>query len=169
MLHTFACEKRIIEHCKQVAQVADLLAAAVNGAGGNLHRKRLQAAALLHDCRRSQPNHAAAGAAALCRLDFPQIAELVAQHMDLVPLPSSTPSEAEILYLADKLTAGNRCVTLEERFAPKLNRFANQAVPLAAVRRRLDAAQQIQHKLEQMTGNRLEQLLNRRTLDAVKG
>ena len=158
MVHEFACDERVIAHCRQVAEVADRLAAAVNGAGGTLQRELLQAAGLLHDCLRSRPDHAAAGAAALDRLGFPRVAELVAQHMDLVPQTSQEPSAAEILYLADKLVAGSRRVTLEERFAPKLARFAGQAGPLTAIRRRLDAARQIQHRVERLTGQSLEQL-----------
>jgi putative nucleotidyltransferase with HDIG domain len=169
MIHEFSCDQGIIDHCRQVAQVADVLAAAVNASGGDLDRELLQAAALLHDCQRSQPNHAAAGAAALTRLDFPQVGALIKHHMDLMPQPNPDLSATEILYLADKLTAGDRCVTLEERFAPRLKRFAGQVGPLTAMRRRLSAARQIQHKVEQMTGAPLAQLLNPLQSSAVKG
>jgi putative nucleotidyltransferase with HDIG domain len=169
MIHKFACDNRIIAHCQQVAQVADRLAEATNESGGDINRELLHAAALLHDCRRSQPHHATVGAAELYRLGFPQVAELIQQHMDLEPQPTRHPTAAEMLYLADKLTAGDRCVTLEERFAPRLKCFAGQAGPFTAMRRRLAAARQIQHKVEQMTGTPLEQLLNPLPSFAVKG
>ncbi len=169
MIHKFSCDERIIAHCRQVAQVADRLAKGVNAAGGDINRELLQAAALLHDCRRSQPHHATVGAAELCQLGFPQVAELIAHHMELVPEPNPDPREREILYLADKLTAGDRWVTLEERFAPRLKSFAGQAGPLAAMHRRLEAAKQIQHKVEELTGAPLEQLLNPLPSCAVKG
>ena len=157
--YKFDCEQRVVAHCTRVAQVADRLAEAVNAARGNLHRELLQAAALLHDCRRSDSNHATAGAAALEELGFPQVAELIARHMDLEPSPALQPTETEILYLADKLVEEDRCATLEERFAPRLHRFANQPEPLAAVHRRLNAARSIRLKIEKITGRRLEELL----------
>ncbi len=169
MEHEFACDQKIIAHCRQVARLADRLAAAVNAAGGTLNRELLQAAALLHDCRRTQPKHAAVGAAALHRLGFPQVADLVAQHMDMEPAATPQPSPAELLYLADKMAAEDRWVTLEERFAPKLRCFAGQAAPLSALRRRLQAARKIQQKVELLTGTRLEELLNDFSSATVKG
>ena len=169
MIHNFSCDKEIIDHCIQVAQVADCLASAVNESGADLDRELLQAAALLHDCQRSQPNHASAGAAALQRLGFPQVGELIKHHMDLKPRPNLELNAMEILYLADKLTAGDRCVTLEERFAPRLKCFSGQVGPLMAMRRRLSTARQIQHKVEQITGSPLNQLLNPLPSIAVKG
>lgn len=169
MRHTFACEERIIAHCQQVAQVADRLAEAVNESGGDVNRELLHAAALLHDCRRSQPHHAAVGAAELSRLGFPQVADLIQQHMDLVPDPNPDLSATETLYLADKLVIKNRCVTLEERFAPRLKCFDDQAGPLAAIRQRLAAARKIQHKIQRLTGNPIEQLLNPLPSTAAKG
>lgn len=169
MRYTFACHEQIIAHCQQVAQVADRLAETVNESGGDVNRARLHAAALLHDCRRNQPHHAAVGAAELCRLGFPRIAELIHQHMDLEPGPERHPDAAEILYLADKLVVENRCVTLEDRFAPKLKYFADQAGPLAAIRQRLAAAQKIQHKIERLTANPIEQLFKPLSSAAAKG
>lgn len=156
----FACQERIIDHGTRVAQVADLMAAAINAADGRLDRELLQAAARLHDCRRSEPDHATVGAAALKQLGFPQVAELIARHMDLDPSPTPQPTETEILYLADKLVAEDRCDTLEERFAPRLRRSADQPEALAAVRRRLETARGIQRKIEDITGQRLEDLLS---------
>ncbi len=169
MVHRFSCEKQTIEHCKQVAQVADRLAETVNQSGGKVNRELLHAAALLHDCRRRQPHHAEVGAAELCRLGFPQVAELVQQHMDLEPKPTMHPTVAEILYLADKLVVENRCVTLEERFAPRLKCFADHPGPLAAIKQRLTAAQTIRQKIQQFTGNSIEQLLNLIPSTAAKG
>lgn len=169
MIHKFSCDDRIIAHCQQVAQVADRLAEAVNESGGDMNREMLHAAALLHDCRRSQPHHATVGAAELYRLGFTQVAELIQHHMDLVPQPTMHPTAAEILYLSDKLTAGDRCVTLDERFAPRLKCFAGQVGPFMAMRRRLATARQIQQKVEQMTGTPLEQLLHPLPSFAAKG
>lgn len=45
---------------------------------------------------------------------YPLLADIISHHHDLGSMPSS---EAEILYLADKLTQGTFPVTLEARFA----------------------------------------------------
>ena len=75
----------------------------------------LRAAALLHDMYRAVGReHPQKAAQKLDASGYPLLADIIAHHHDL----GSTPSpEAEILYLADKLTQGTFPVTLEARFA----------------------------------------------------
>lgn len=77
-------------------------------------RELLRAACLLHDvCRTEGGRHPAAAAALLREAGYPALAEVIAQHHDLGPTPTV---EAELLHLADKLTAGTTRVTITQRF-----------------------------------------------------
>ena len=75
----------------------------------------LRAAALLHDMYRAVGReHPQKAAQKLDASGYPLLADIIAHHHDLGSMPSP---EAEILYLADKLTQGTFPVTLEARFA----------------------------------------------------
>lgn len=75
----------------------------------------LRAAALLHDmCRAVGREHPQKAAQKLDAAGYPLLADIVARHHDLGDAPSP---EAEILYLADKLTQGTSPVPLEIRFS----------------------------------------------------
>lgn len=75
----------------------------------------LRAAALLHDMYRAVGReHPQKAAQKLDASGYPPLADIIAHHHDLGSMPSP---EAEILYLADKLTQGTFPVTLEARFA----------------------------------------------------
>ena len=135
-------------HCKAVAEKAMELAELLEATGVLLNRALLYSAALLHDVCRSAPNHAEAGAAFLRRYGFYQIAELVAVHMDWPETRPIMLDEAALLYLADKLVSGNQAVSLEQRFAEKQARYADQPEIAAQIARRQAVALEIQRQLE---------------------
>jgi hypothetical protein len=56
--------------------------------------------------------------------------------------------EAEILYLADKITDGTSVSTLENRLARMEARFGHDGEALAGARRRIAAAMTVQKKVE---------------------
>jgi hypothetical protein len=60
--------------------------------------------------------------------------------------------EGAVVYLADKLVQGETRVSLETRFGPALERFANDPSALAGVRRRLDSARAIYAEVEARIG-----------------
>lgn len=169
LAHHFAVSDPVAEHCRMVARVAVTLAVCLNKTGVPMDRERLQSAGLLHDCCRQYPDHAAVAGRALQDLGFGEIAELVAAHMDIVPSASSDPSPHEVLYLADKLVAGQHLVSLDERFAAKRKRFADQAAALAAVERRQGIAQRILEKCENRLHRSLMDVLTPDALEPLKG
>jgi len=76
-------------------------------------------AALLHDLLRKEKNHAEAGAYALKKEGYPEIAEIVRlHHSDSIGIPPlGTPLTAvELLFYADKVVLEDRRVSVEERF-----------------------------------------------------
>lgn len=103
----------------------------------------LRAAALLHDlCRTAGREHPQKAAQKLDRTGYPLLADIVARHHDLGDAPSP---EAEILYLADKLTQGASSVTLEARFSKSKAKCATPQA-LAAWQSRYAAALALERK-----------------------
>lgn len=101
----------VIAHEEAVARKALLIA---EQSGAQVNQPLLRAACLLHDlCRTTGRSHPAEAAKALRAEGYPALADIVARHHDLGEAPCA---EAELLYLADKLTEGTEPVTLEARF-----------------------------------------------------
>lgn len=166
ILKKYDVPARVEDHCRAVANLAERLTGLLNAAGCNLNIELVAASALLHDLARSRPDHAAAGANILRELGFPRVADMVASHMDITPSGEIVPSEAEILYLADKLVQGNVPVTLEERFSKTMGRLAGNPGALAAAEKRLRDAEHIKARVESLLGMPLEQPVIR---ELIKG
>ena len=147
------------EHAAVVAAVARALGGALQPSGAHLNLELLDAAALLHDIARGAPDHAAAGARLLADAGYPRVAAVVAHHMDLPGEPPAVPGEAEVLFLADKLVAGGRGVTLDERLRATVSRFSGDAQAVAAAEARLAAAGQVAAAVERLTGRALADIL----------
>jgi putative nucleotidyltransferase with HDIG domain len=114
----------IREHSFRVMQVADFLAQALVAAGFELHLPLINAGALLHDlgktaCLGTDRNHAHLGADILAPLGYPELAQVVREHVRLADeAPDPRPlREAEVVNYADKRVLHNRVVTLADRFA----------------------------------------------------
>lgn len=148
----FDAEEPLIEHCRAVTRLALSLARKLNRSGCSLDLELLAAAALLHDAARGRKNHASEGAAMLRELGYGPVAEIVAVHMDIVVKNGDPPGEGEVLYLADKMTRGDRYVTVEERFRQRL--FCHGSDPAAgrSVMERLHNARAIRARIEQQLG-----------------
>jgi len=150
-----AAPPELVAHSRAVAAVATALAAALNEHDQHLCLQLLTAAALLHDVARAEPDHAVAGAVVLESLGYPRVAAVVRRHMDLGADGGEDVGEAEVLFLADKLVLGERVVTLEDRFAPRLREFAGDPPALAAARSRLAAAEAVRSRVESVVGHGL--------------
>lgn len=129
----------IREHSFRVMEVARFLGEALAEAGFDLHLPLVTVGALLHDLAKTQclgtlTNHAELGAGILEELGYPQVAQVVREHvhldgtiMDPRPL-----REAELVNYADKRVLHETAVTLEERFADLKVRYGR--TPEALVR-----------------------------------
>jgi molybdenum cofactor cytidylyltransferase len=159
LAHEFTLPQRIIAHCRQVARIATRLTDELRKKGVDVDRDLVLAAGLLHDCARREPHHARAGEKALRLLGFPRVAEVIGRHMDLNEQENNTISASEIVYLADKLTAGDRQVRLEERFEEKRRRYADQPEVLKKIDARLQSARRVQQRVESILGCTLDEVL----------
>jgi CTP:molybdopterin cytidylyltransferase MocA len=148
-------------HCRTVSDLAvhlsrRLLAAGVTG----LDIQRISAASLLHDIAKGKRGHAKAGALQLNRLGFCGISNIVSEHVDIRVTPGNTPTEAEIVYLSDKMVKGTTLVSLEDRFQPKFLKYENNPDAQIAIQRRLSDAKAIKRKIEHILGMSMDYLLN---------
>lgn len=129
----------IREHSLRVTQVAVFLGGALVAAGLPLHLPLIEAGALLHDlgktpCLKNGQKHAEWGAAVLNDLGYPEVAQVVKEHvyLDRDPADRQPPREAEVVNYADKRVLHTQVVTLSQRFADLMERYGR--TPEARVR-----------------------------------
>jgi probable phosphoglycerate mutase len=158
MLARYQVPKAVVRHSRKVAEVAGQIADALSAAGLDIKPELARAGGLLHDLAKGQPNHAEAGAAILRDLGMPSAANVVAAHTDLEF--TGTIDERVIVYLADKLTSGDRLCTLDDRFRRALNRFRDHADALQAAHRRKAVAKRIAAAVEARLGTPLSAILS---------
>ena len=140
LLAWFKTDGAVVRHCRAVAALAEKIAAECNRAGAGLDLKLVRAGALLHDMAKAYPDHAGTAARWLSMLGHGAAARVVADHMDLPEEKLGGLSESLVVYLADKMTQGEKTVSVEERFEYKRRMFADQPEALAAVGRRRELA-----------------------------
>ena len=148
-----------IAHSLVVAGVAASLTAALNARDQHLVAPLVTAGALLHDIARDQPHHAGAGADLLGDLGYPRVAVVVRTHARLGDRVADEPDEAQVVYLADKLVQGTEVVGLDERFAARSARYAEDAGALPGVHERTEEAQRVLRRFEQVLGAPIDEVL----------
>ncbi|MDR3255622.1 MAG: NTP transferase domain-containing protein [Synergistaceae bacterium] len=149
---------RIVRHMKVVAMCADRIAGALDETGISINRRLLRSACLLHDISKGEKDHEAQGARWLRGRGYTGAAKLVACHKDL-PERRKSLGEAEILYLADKITDGEMVSTLKHRLLRMQARFAPENDAISSAKRRIKLASDIQKKVEKSAGRSLEEIL----------
>ena len=146
------------DHGYAVAVIAEVLTKRLNTQGIIIDPNLVRAACLLHDIAKGKSAHAEAGAAIVADLGFPEVANIIGQHMD-IDFDGGSPSEAAIVFLADKLVREDRCVPLEERFRPAFERFRDQPEALRGATRKYDTACAILGAVERLTGTSITDIL----------
>ncbi|MEJ2155414.1 MAG: HDIG domain-containing protein [Desulfobacteraceae bacterium] len=120
----------IRNHSRWVCGVALVLTDGLISAGIDINRKLVFASALLHDITKPRSfetgeNHAQTGGDYLTDLGFPEVGDIVRQHVTLDHyFAAETPDEAEVVNYADKRVLHDRIVPLDDRMAYILNRYA---------------------------------------------
>lgn len=120
----------IILHSKQVCQVALFLTDQLKTVRIKLNRELVIAAALLHDITKTRSfetgeNHAQSGAEMITALGYPEVGNVIGQHVHLSCFSKNAPpSEAEVVNYADKRVLHEKVVSLDERMAYIVKRYA---------------------------------------------
>jgi putative nucleotidyltransferase with HDIG domain len=149
----------IADHCRAVSRVALQLAQALEATGASIDIELVHTAALLHDIARTRKNHAQAGAQLLASHGFSRLAPIVSVHMDLDVNRDRPVDEAQVVYLADKLVDGDRCVDLDPRFNRQMETYSGDRIAVDAIARRWENARHIRSKVERMTGRPIETII----------
>jgi len=130
LMEAHAMLPNIREHSFLVMRVAERLGQALSAAGFALHLPLITTGALLHDigktaCLGTAIHHAHWGADLLLEMGYPELAQVVREHVRLeeeVPDPRPV-REAEVVNYADKRVLHERVVPLTERFADLMVRY----------------------------------------------
>lgn len=139
---------KVINHCKQVAQLSCAMGCYLNSSGCKMNIDLIRTAALLHDLAKGEPHHAKVGAGML--VNYPEVAEIVAEHMDICLNRDLPLTEKEIVYLADKLVIEDQIISLQARFSGPLEQHKNDQEVLRKIRQRFSDAERIQTRIEQL-------------------
>jgi putative nucleotidyltransferase with HDIG domain len=119
----------IVVHSMQVCRVATFLAQHLNSAPNRFNHDLIRAAALLHDITKTrsfktEENHALTGGQFLAGQGYPEIGELVRQHVRLDEYPNPVVlGEAEIVNYADKRVRHDQVVSLDKRLDYILEKY----------------------------------------------
>jgi uncharacterized protein len=124
----YSMRPNIIEHSRQVMRVTMIITDNLkNGVG--INKELVRAAALLHDITKTRSlttkePHDKSGGELLRDLGFPDIADIVEQHVILHDFdPLDRLAEREIVYYADKRVLHDRIVSLQERVDDLIARY----------------------------------------------
>lgn len=134
-------------HGRSVAAVARTIATRLSERGVRIDRQLVIAASLLHDIAKGEPGHAEVGASIVASLGYPAVADIIRQHLAMT-FDGTTPNEAAVVFLADKLVRMDRRVTIEERYKPSFERFKDQPEALQGAQRRYETACEILRLVE---------------------
>jgi probable phosphoglycerate mutase len=114
-------DEGVIKHQEAVAGTALRIGRKLTVKGEAIDLNLLEAAALLHDIKKTERNHPQRAGHFLEQLGYSQVAEVVAEHMDLFGIEKEKVTEKELLYLADKMVKGEEEVGIEARFRRMLH------------------------------------------------
>ncbi|MFW5733706.1 MAG: DVU_1551 family NTP transferase [Oceanidesulfovibrio sp.] len=156
-----------VAHGAAVARVAHLLARRINewDAEARLDTALVTAAGMLHDIAKGLPDHEREGGRMLRARGLAEVAAVAEAHRDSRLGPEEPLTEREVVYLADKLVYGPRLVSVEERFAEKIESFAADAMEVAAIRGRRRRALAMHQRIAAIIGESPYDLARREVMD----
>jgi molybdenum cofactor cytidylyltransferase len=147
-------EHPIRTHLSDVAMTALKLAHAVTDP---VNMDLVVAAALLHDIKRMEKNHAHAGAILIQNLGFSKVSAVISQHMDIELDLQAPVQEKELVYFADKLcTRYGLDFDYHHRFRNRLDKHPRAATNIW---KRYENTQLIQARIEASAGKSITEIL----------
>ena len=158
MTNRLIVPERVFDHCRAVASMALRIGKALKAAGCRLDLGLIVSAALVHDLAREKPNHASEGARILREMEFPLLADIVKVHMDFSITDEAPITEAEVVFLADKLIQGHHRVDLSERFQSKLTKYGGDFVIHDRILSRKKNAFKVKNRVEAFLGKQIIEL-----------
>ena len=145
----------IVVHSILVRRVALLITDRLNAADAGLHRDLVRASATLHDITKTRSfatgeNHAETGEAFLRELGYPEVGDVVGQHVLLNAFAPHGPcTEAEVVNYADKRVLHDQVAPLNDRMAYILDRYGRSPGRRDRIRLMWRETERIEEKLFQ--------------------
>jgi putative nucleotidyltransferase with HDIG domain len=151
----FSENQAIVKHSRVVARIARDIGEKLVQAGCLVNINLVEACGYLHDIGKGERNHARFGAQFLKNMGYPMLADVIASHMDLSFTDGGKITEKEILYLADKMTSGERVISLDKRLNEKLKQLSGHPEGKKAAEKRLRTAIKIKRDIEKIVGRHI--------------
>ncbi len=129
LLREYHVPPHIKQHCIMVAEIGLSLAHELSMAGIKVNKALIEASCLLHDISKMESienggDHALMGANVVASKGFPEVAEIIRQHVYLdEPVLEAGICEKTLVNYADKRIRHTRLVSLEERFQDIFMRY----------------------------------------------
>jgi len=162
LLHQYQSGKsERIAHSLAVADLATTIGLKLNRNGAELDIELIEAAAILHDILKGQPNHDHEGGQLLRTLGYAEIAAIVEIHTRLggrTPMPGEPISEAEVVYIADKSYRRTNRVSIEERYGIWRNTWKDNPERLESLTRGENRAKAVRDRVEDALGMTLGEI-----------
>lgn len=159
ILEKYCAGDRILLHVKEVARISILVSEYLNSRGMSLYLGLVNSSALLHDIAKGEKDHPRRGREIVTDLGYPEVADVIASHMELPDYKAGNIDEAAVVYLADKMVQGDRVVYLENRLIHEKLRYAEDTALLQRICGRLEKAIHIKRRIEEILGLKLEEIL----------
>lgn len=156
MLRLNNTKQETIEHMISVSELSKKIAILLNKNGYNLDINIIEAGALLHDIAKGKKSHAKEGAKIVRDFGYGALSEIISEHMELKVFTEI--SEKEIVYISDKLIKGTKLISLNKRFEGAFDRYKSEPEILKNVMVRYFNAKIIKDIIENIIGERLENL-----------
>ena len=137
LLREYEVPEHVVQHSRVVRGVALYLCGVLVRQGEKLNPALIEAGSLLHDITKMNglvvgENHPQSGALLLSRLGYPQVAEIVRQHVILDDGIYAGPvTEPVLVHYADKRVKHTAVVSLGERFRDLKGRYGKTPAALA--------------------------------------
>ncbi len=135
LLERYEVPEHIIDHSRQVAIISLCLREGLVVQGIDFDRELLLSAGLLHDIAKMASiengrDHAELGAEWLTREGYPEIAEIVRNHVRLKTNLAGSIVAKEIIYYADKRVCHVEIVSVSERLVDLRKRYGKNSPSL---------------------------------------
>ncbi len=143
----------IVAHSLLVCRVALLLTDRLHAHDISLNRDLIRAGALLHDITKTRSiktgeMHTDTGAEVLIREGYPEVADLVRQHVRLdVNTDQGPPTEAEVVNYADKRVLHDRVALMADRLGYIMERYGATPEYRARIRETWKQAEKLEKKI----------------------
>lgn len=145
--------EHIVAHSLLVCRVALLLTDRLQDRDIPLNRELIRAGALLHDITKTRSiqtgeMHTETGAEMLIEEGYPEVADLVRQHVRLdVDSDTGPPTEAEVVNYADKRVLHDQVARMSDRLGYIMERYGTTPEYRARIRKTWRRAEKLEEKI----------------------